>query len=136
MDRISARFRWALAGKGALLYGLAALFLLLAIRAGSDGVRGAWLRLALVPPFVLFGAFLGWAGRFAVADVIRGRTTRVEHAVALPSRRAGYSLRLPDGHYAEFILFNPWGPLAAGRQYTLVMGKHSRVIVEPPLLEP
>ena len=45
---------------------------------------------------------------------------RVDGAVALASRRAGWSLRLPDGRFAEFILHNPWAPLVTDARYAAV----------------
>jgi hypothetical protein len=131
--RISPSFRAALAGKGTLLLALGALYGALAwvLLAGGHGWAFAW-RAPLATAFALVGAFLAAGSIRAWADACLAQGCQAEGAVALASRRAGYSLKLPSGRFVEFILFNPWGPLTAGARYTVVYGKYSRILVTPP----
>ncbi len=116
--------------KAVLLLGLAAAFALLA-REAVLGEHAAWARvLGLL--CALPGPFLVWAASTGLLDALAGRAVEVTGAVALQSRRSGYSLKLPDGHFAEFPLFNPYPALEPGRRYGLTLGRWSRVIVEPP----
>lgn len=134
-ERIPTRFRWALAAKGALLLGMGAVFAALAWKL-TAGVHG-WLvvRVALALGFCACGAFLAGGAVRDFADAWIAEARQTEGAVALASRRAGYSLRLPDGHFVEFILHNPWQPLRADARYTVTYGRFSRVLVAPPRLE-
>jgi hypothetical protein len=133
--RISGRFRAALLAKGALLLGLGVVFawLELALLRAED--RSWWLR----GPGLLVGAvallFLVRTSRMALMDVVQGRAVRESGAVALRSRRSGYSLQLPSGRFVEFILWNPWQPLVPGRRYTVTFGRVSGVLVAPPEVE-
>jgi hypothetical protein len=129
---ISFRMRLALASKGALLVCLAALFVGLAGAGALTGDHALLVRAAAVLVCLPLGAFLGWNGGLGLADALVGHAREVAGAVALASRRSGYSLQLPDGRFAEFVLFNPWEPLVPGRHYTVVMGRWSRVVVSPP----
>jgi hypothetical protein len=133
---ISPRFRIFLAAKGLLLAGIAALFFAVVWWTAWDPTR-AWLtRAGVGVAFALLSAFLAWAACLAFADAVVGQAEQRRGAVALPSRRSGYSLRLPDGRYVEFILHNPWGPLGSGRAYTVTFGRFSRVLVAPPEPDP
>jgi len=128
---IGAAFRAALLGKAMLLLGIAALFALPALRIATGS--GLWPLRVLVGLFLaVLGAYVAWAGSLGIRDAVAGRAERVAGAVALQSRRAGYSLRLPDGSFVELILWNPWQPLVPGRRYTVTFGRHSRVLVRPP----
>jgi len=122
--------RVALLAKAALLLALAAAFGLIA-REALLGEHAGWARvLGLV--CALPGPFLVWAASTGVLDAALGKAVEVSGAVALQSRRSGYSLRLPDGRFAEFPLFNPGPKLEPGRRYGVTVGRWSRVIVEPP----
>jgi hypothetical protein len=116
--------------KAALLLGLAAVFAALAVEAvrgdHAGWARGLGLLCALPAPFLV------WAAGTGLLDAALGRAVEVSGAVALRSRRSGYSLQLPDGHFAEFPLFNPGSRLEPGHRYRVTVGRYSRVIVEPP----
>jgi hypothetical protein len=94
------------------------------------------LRAVLALVFLFPLPVIGPGTLAAWADALVGRAVRVSGAEALASRRAGWSLRLPDGHFAEFILWNPWPDLEPGRRYMLLLGARSRVVVERPEPEP
>lgn len=129
---IGPSLRIALLAKGALLVALAAVFALLTVQLALGG-PGYWpLRVAAGSLFVLMAVFLLWAARLGLVDALSGRAERSTGAVALHSRRAGYSLQLPDGRFVEFILWNPWQPIHPGRRYTVTFGRRSRVLVRPP----
>jgi hypothetical protein len=135
VERISPAFRVALFAKALLLLAIAALFVGLAFRVATGA--GLW-PLRVLAGFVLagLGSFVAQAAALGGLDALRGRAVRAEGAVALASRRSGYSLRLPDGHFVEFILWNPWQPLVPGRRYTVTFGRHSKVLVRAPEPEP
>ncbi|HYV49428.1 MAG TPA: hypothetical protein VFA20_31430 [Myxococcaceae bacterium] len=129
--RISAAFRAALAGKALLLLSIAALFAVPAYRIATG--QGLWPLRVLVGLFLAgLGAYVAWAASLGLRDSALGRAERATGAVALQSRRAGYSLQLPDGSFVEFILWNPWQPLVPGQRYTVTFGRHSKVLVRPP----
>jgi len=129
--RISAGFRAALAAKALLLLGIAALFAVPAFRIATG--QGWWPLRAAVGLFLAgLGLYVAWAASLGLRDAALGQAERAGGAVALQSRRAGYSLQLPDGSFVEFILWNPWGPLQPGRRYTVTFGRHSKVLVRPP----
>jgi len=126
------RFRVALLGKGALLFGLGAIFAWLGVEAFSEW---HWPMLARLSGAALCGVaalFLAWAAGLAFLDVVLGQALESTGAVALKSRRAGCSLRLPSGRFVEYILHNPWQRLTPGARYTVTYGKYSRVLVAPP----
>ena len=132
--RIARAFRAALLGKGALLAGMGLVFALLSVRL----LHASWPFLAralAASASAAVALFLVWAASLALLDAVWGRAERIRGAVALESRAAGHSLRTPEGRYAEFILWNPWRPLAPGGRYTVMVGRFSRVIVSPPELE-
>jgi hypothetical protein len=131
MTRISGTFRMALAGKGLLLLALGLSFIALML-AGLFGPAHALAVRVFSAGFVLPAVFLGWTAGLAFADAVEGQALEVDGAVALRSRAAGFSLRLPDGHYAEFILFNPWQALVPERHYRVTIGRRSRVLVARP----
>jgi len=129
--RIPAALRWALLGKGALLLLLGGAFAALLGR--SLVVPWPWaVRLLVAAGCALVAQFLFWNASLAVLDSVSGRALRVKGATALADRRSGYSLRLPDGRFVEFILWNPWEPLRPGTRYTVTFGRYSRVLVMPP----
>jgi len=129
--RIDPGFRAALFAKAVLLLAFAALFAALALRLVAG--TGLWPLRALAAFFLLgLGGFVAWASALGCLDVLRGRADRTAGAEALESRRAGHSLRLPDGRFVEFILWNPWQPLVPGRRYTVTFGRHSKVLVRAP----
>lgn len=131
---IPARFRAGLLLKGLLLVSLGGLFVALLLVALAGGAHPAIKAVALV----LFGvpaAFLLSVSRHAFLDAVVGEAVRITAAEALPSRSAGYSLRLPTGRFAEYLLYNPWERLTPGRRYTVVVGRRSLVLVEPPVAE-
>jgi hypothetical protein len=130
--RISPSFRLLLAAKAILLLVMAGLFDGIAWRVGVDGGRWWSTRVAAALLLGPLGLFLGWAALLALADAVAGGARRFANAVALRSRRAGYSLRLPDGRFAEFILHNPWSPLEPNATYSVTVGRYSRVIVARP----
>ena len=132
--RISVRL--VLLSKALLLAALAGLFFFIAYEA-LFGAHPWWARVlglasAFPAPFVLKA---GWHG---LLDALLGRAVAVDGAVALTpkARRTGFSLKLPDGHFAEFPLFNPGPALTPGKSYAVVVGRWSRVIVEPPVPMP
>ncbi|MBL8923401.1 MAG: hypothetical protein JNJ54_31400 [Myxococcaceae bacterium] len=130
---IPPRLRLGLLLKGLLLASLGLGFFTLAIA----GLRADWslpARLAFAIVFGALGLFPSSVCRLALLDAFLGRAVEVRGAVALDERqrRAGYSLRLPDGHFAEFLVRNPWAPLVPGASYSVIIGVHSRVIVAPP----
>jgi hypothetical protein len=132
MLRISPAFRLALAGKGALLFSLCLLFVALVLKGTLDTERHVVVRLLSVF-FALPAWFVGWTALLAFADALLGEAREVTGAIALRSRKAGYSLKLPDGHFAEFILWNPWSvELVPDRPYRVTIGRRSRVMVRPP----
>jgi hypothetical protein len=124
-----------LCAKSILLSALAGAFALVVWSVAFDPGRAWWTRILVALLLTPLSAFLAWAASMALADSVLGRAVRVANAVALPSRRAGYSLRLPDGRFAEFIFHNPWAALRAHRRYAVVLGRYSRVIVAPPVEE-
>jgi hypothetical protein len=133
--RITPLFRLALLGKGALLAGIAAVFARLAIQLAFGA--SLWpLRIAAGLVLAPLALFLLWAAGLGLVDALLGRAERASGALALQSRRAGYSLQLPDGRFVEFILWNPWQPVVPGRRYTVVFGRRSMVLVRPPEPEP
>ncbi len=130
---IAPRFRVQLALKGALLAGLGIGFAGIAL--------AAWSKPWSLAAQLAFSALFAWAGLFplrmsvlALADALRGRAVRIDGAIALDAkgRRRGFSLSLPQGGFAEFVLFNPWEALVPGQRYTVVIGERSKVVVEPP----
>ncbi|MBL8957996.1 MAG: hypothetical protein JNK82_44895 [Myxococcaceae bacterium] len=133
---ISARYRIGLLFKSLLLLALAVLFTAL-FAAGTLGANRQLL--TRVVSLVVFGvctAFLYWTAALALFDAVLGRAVRVTNAVALPPRRlSGVSFRVAGGRPAEFLLYNPWAPLETGAPYSLVVGRWSRVLVEPPVRE-
>jgi hypothetical protein len=135
MPRISLGYRAALAAKGLLLLALTLTFVALVVAGSFDAQRPALLRLLFLG-FALPAWFVGSTAGLAFADALLGRAIDVPGAVALRSRRMGYSLKLPDGHFAEFILFNPWGALVAEQRYAVTIGRYSRVVVQAPRPEP
>ena len=134
--RISARYRGYLALKGTLLALLCAVFVALTAAIVAGGDRHWAVRVLFGPVFLLPAAFLGWTTALAFADVARGEARRIAGARPLASRRSGVSFQLPDGHYAEFVLHNPWGAPRQDRTYTVTVGRHSGVLVAPPEEEP
>lgn len=131
--RISARFRLALFGKGLLLLALALVFAALLVRGAAAPERHLLLRASAGFLFGVPCAFLGWTAVLAFADALTGSALRVTGAVALASRRNGHSLKLPDGRFAEYVLWNPWQKtLVPHAAYAVVIGRFSRVLVEPP----
>lgn len=128
------RLQLGLKALGLLLIGLS----LLGISLG--GVVSSWsvpLRAVFSSFFFLVSLFPLGVSRFALFDAVLGRAVEVTGAIALDEkqRRAGWSLKLPDGHFAEFLFANRGAPLVAGSRYTVVIGVHSRVLVAPPSLE-
>jgi len=121
-----------LAAKGALLGLLALLFIALSVTVLLDRPWPLLVRLVAAAAFAFPLPVLGPGAFAALSDALTGRAVRVEGAVALASRRAGWSLRLPSGLFAEYLLWNPWLPLTPSRTYTVVHGERSRVLVEPP----
>jgi hypothetical protein len=128
---ISPRLRLVLLLKSLLLLALSAIFGFIAI----DAIRGdhAWWQ-RIVGLLTAFPApFLVAVSRWGLLDALQGEARSTEGtALDRKGRRWGYSLRLPDGHFAEFPLFNPGTALVPGQKYALVVGRWSRVIVEPP----
>ena len=118
--------------KAVLLVALAALFGFIAVEA----LRGdhAWWARALALLTVFPAPFLVMAGCRGALDALVGEAVQIDGAVALSSkgRRTGYSVKLPDGRFAEFPLFNPYPALSPGKSYAVVVGRWSNVIVEPP----
>ncbi|MCC6337034.1 MAG: hypothetical protein IT380_23955 [Myxococcales bacterium] len=134
--KLPARFRLALLGKGALLAGLGAGFGWLGVEAWAKWHWHLLARLSGVALCAVAGGFLLWAAGLALLDVLRGEALVSTGAVALKSRRAGYSLKLPSGRFVEYILHNPWQRLTPGKTYTVTYGRHSGVLVAPPREEP
>lgn len=133
---IPPRLRLALLLKGLGLATLGLVFFAVAV----GGLRSDWPLVARVPFALFFGAvglFPFGVSRLALVDALVGEAVEVAHAVALQpkQRRAGYSLRLPDGHFAEFLVKNPGEPLVPDARYTVVIGRRSRVLVAPPRRE-
>jgi hypothetical protein len=85
--------------------------------------------------FALVGIFLASAAARGLMDVLMGEAVEESGATALPSRRSGLSMKLPNGRHLEFILWNPWAPLQAGLRYRVTYGRFSRVLVRPPVAE-
>lgn len=131
-----SRFRLALAGKGALLASLGAVFGWLGVEAFTRWHWHLLARLSAVALCAVAGLFLLWAAGLAALDVVKGEALESGGAVALKSRRAGYSLQLPSGRFVEYILHNPWQRLTPGAKYTVTYGRHSGVLVAPPREEP
>ena len=132
--RISPRFRLALAGKAVLLAGLAAAFAFMGHACWSKwhwGLLARWSGAVL--PGVAALSLLSAASR-GLVDAVLGQAVRTPGAKPLKSRRSGYSLRLPDGRFVEYVLYNPWPALEQGQRYTVTYGTFSRVLVEPPLV--
>jgi hypothetical protein len=118
--------------KALLLLGFAAGFTVIGLEA-LRGDHAGWARaLALLTAFP--APFLIMAASRGLFDAALGQAIRVDHAVALTpkGRRTGYSVKLPNGRFAEFPLFNPYPALVPGKAYTVVVGRWSNVIVEPP----
>lgn len=135
MQTIPWGYRARLGAKGLLLLALALCFAGLVLAGSGDSQRSELLRVLFLG-FALPASFLGYSAGLAFADAVVGRAVEVGGAVALRDRRMGYSLRLPDGHFAEFILFNPWGALVPEARYGVTIGRYSRVLVQPPRPEP
>lgn len=133
---IEPRFRAALTAKALLLLTIATAF---AFMAFTCWTRWHWGLLARWSGAVLLGigalSLVSAAGR-GLVDAVLGQAVRTAGAKPLESRRSGYSLRLPDGRFVEYVLYNPWPALEQGQTYTVTYGKFSRVLVEPPLQEP
>jgi hypothetical protein len=129
------RFRVALLGKGALLAALSAVFAWLGVEAWARWHWAFAARLSGVALCAVAAGFLLWAAGLALLDVVKGEALESHGAVALKSRRAGYSLELPSGRFVEYILHNPWQRLTPGKRYTVTYGKYSRVLVAPPVEE-
>lgn len=133
--RISPRFRLALLAKALLLVVLAAAFAFMAYACWS---RWHWGLLARWSGAVLLGvaalSLLSAASR-GLVDAVLGQAVRTSGARPLKSRRSGYSLRLPDGRFVEYVLYNPWPALEQGQTYTVTYGRFSRVMVEPPVVD-
>lgn len=133
--RIPRSFRLALAAKGGLLGALALLFALLAFAMISGSNINAPARVALTPLFGFLAWFLGRAASLALADAVLGEAVTEAGAVALASRRAGWSLQTADSRFVEYVLWNPWGPLQPGHSYAVTYGRYSRVLVSEPVPE-
>ena len=102
LDRISPGFRIALFAKAMMLLAIAVLFVGLGFRIAAGA--GLWpLRVLAGLFFAGLGSFVVWAAGLGGLDALRGRAHRAEGAVALQSRRSGYSLRLPDGRYVAAV---------------------------------
>lgn len=132
---IPARFRAALLAKGALLAGMAALFLWLGLEAWARPGWPAAVRLGVAAACAGVAIFLGWAASLALLDMALGEAVRATGAAPLKRRWAGHSLKLPDGRFVEYILYNPWQPLRQGETYTVLFGRRSAVLVAPPRAE-
>jgi hypothetical protein len=131
---VTSPLRLALAAKGLLLLVLAGVFGAL-IGGALTGDHHLLTRALALLVSVPIAAFLASNALKAFADALLGEVREVRGAEALASNRSGLSFRLPDGRFAEFVLFNPWQPLVAGRRYTVVIGRWSRVVLAPPTLE-
>jgi hypothetical protein len=129
---IKLKLRAVLLLKALLLLAFAAVFGFIAVEA----VRGdhAWWARALALLTVFPAPFLVMAASRGVFDAVQGHAVQIDGAVALDAkgRRIGYSVKLPDGRFAEFPLFNPYPALTPGKSYAVVVGRWSNVIVEPP----
>jgi hypothetical protein len=134
--RISAAFRVALAAKALLLAAIAVLFVVLARAAWANAAWPLPARLLGAVLFAVGGSFPAAAAYLGLADALLGEALEASGARPLASRRSGYSLRLPGGRFVEYVLFNPWGPLDAGRTYRVTFGRYSSVLVAPPVAEP
>lgn len=135
MSRISTRFRLALAAKALLLLSLALLFEWLAVECWA---KFHWHLLARVSGLGLCGIAtlsLAWSAVRGLVDALLGQAVTTPGARPLKSRRAGYSLKLPDGKFVEYVLYNPWPKLEAEQRYTVTYGRYSRVLVAPPVVE-
>lgn len=130
--RIPTRFRLALAAKGALLFVLMVVFLLLTGAALFKPDVNPVIRFLFAVLGALNTAFLAWTTWLALADVVLGQAVEVSGATALPSRKSGISFRLKGGGSAEYLLVNAWEPAQQGRRYGLTIGRFSHVILEPP----
>ncbi len=128
--------RLALAAKGTLLLVLTLVFVTLLYRGALSENQAWWVRALSGIVFAPISAFLGQTTWLAFADAVVGKAVTIQGAVALASRRSGLSLKLPDGHFAEFVLTNPWKALTPHQRYTITIGLWSRVVVAPPQLEP
>jgi hypothetical protein len=131
-EDITPRMRLALGAKAIFLNLLGVLFLTLTAAGLVGDGHHLLVRAAAVLGCTPISAFLFWCGWLGLHDAFTGKAVEIVGAEALASRRSGHSLRLPDGHFAEFVLFNPYAPLIAGRRYTVVIGRRSRVVVAPP----
>ncbi len=131
---IALRFRFGLAMKALLLLALGALFTVL-LAAGTFGAdRHLVTRAVSAVVFGVCAAFLYWTAALALLDALLGRAVRVTGAVALPPQRlSGVSFRVAGDRPAEFLLYNPWAPLEVGARYAVIVGRWSRVLVEPPV---
>lgn len=132
--RTPPAFRVRLALKAVLLVALGGGLVWLAKEGATRSTwpalaRGAW---ALV--FGAVGLFPLGPARRGLADALDGAAVEVTDAVALDARgrRAGYSLRLPDGRFAEFLLWNPGPALVPGARYRLLLARRSRTIAATP----
>jgi len=114
---------------------LTGVFVALGLKALLGTTLFVVFRIALALVFVFPLPVIAPGTLAAFADAILGRAERVTGAEALPSRRAGWSLQLPDGRFAEYVLWNPWGDLVAGKRYTVTIGARSRVLVAEPVEE-
>jgi hypothetical protein len=134
-QRIPTPFRIALAAKALLLLGLGAAFGVLVLGAVTQPGRSLIFRVLAAAVFGVIALFLAGSAMRGVFDVVLGQALQATGVVALPSRRSGLSMRLPDGRLLEFILWNPWEPLRADVTYSVTYGKFSGVLVRPPLPE-
>jgi hypothetical protein len=135
VTRIPRRMRFSLAAKGTLLLVLTLVFVALLYRGALSDGNAWWVRLLSGIVFAPIAAFLGQTTWLAFADAVVGKAVTVHGAIALASRQSGLSFKLPDGHFAEFVLTNPWESVTPLKRYTLTIGLWSRVVVEPPQLE-
>ncbi len=136
MIAISPRFRVALAAKAGLLLSLSTFFGVLAFTAWTKWHWPLLARGSGAALLAIAAVSVAWAAALGFADAIRGEALQSPGARPLKSRRAGYSLRLPSGRFVEYVLYNPWPVLAPDQRYTVTYGRHSGVLVAPPLPEP
>lgn len=131
---IAPRFRIGLALKSLLLLALGGLFTVL-LAVGTLGAdRHLLTRAVSLIVFGVCAAFLVWTAALAFLDALLGRAVKVSGAIALePARLSGVSFRVAGERTAEFLLYNPWQPLETGARYAIVVGRWSRVLVEPPV---
>ena len=132
MTPISARFRVALALKALLLLSISFAFLAMAWVAWTKWHWPLLARISGAGLLGIAGGSVAWAACLGLADVVMGQALVEKGARPLKSRRAGYSLRLPSGRFVEYVLYNPWPPLAPDATYTVVYGRFSRVLVARP----